>query len=396
MASTSTACAAKQERRRPAGVDGVVDDRADRARHQRVGELRHARRHRIGVRAGSEQRPHQVETVARVLHPGRALAADRRPRGHQRVQRGPAALVGGRCSGAMLEQERRDRVVAILDRHLQQALAGGLGQRVDVGAGGYQRPRRLQRALPGSERERGETALLGGGANVGAARDEELHHLDVVLRRRPHQRRLAAPRLPGIHLGAAIEERRHGGRVSSPRAGEDRRLSVRRAVGIGAGLEQARDHGGVGVGARQRERAGAVAIDGVHRGAGGDQETGDRLVVAVNRPVERRGAVGTGGIGVDALEQGARDGGAVTVPGSLGQRVVEASRGARRNGGHDHQPGPGPTRLHDASCDAYDVGTLPPRSHPSGRDSRREWRPIPWRRARLGSPPREAPRLAAG
>ena len=38
--------------------------------------------------------------------------------------------------------------------------------------------------------------------------DQELHHLRLLLRGGPHQRRLAAPQLPGIDLGAMTQQQR--------------------------------------------------------------------------------------------------------------------------------------------------------------------------------------------
>ena len=134
------------------------------------------------------------------------------------------------------------------------------------GSGRQQHVERPQTAFPGREQQRRE-APRGPRVQVGAACDQRPRRARVVLRGRPHQRRLAPPAFDGVDLGAMLEQHRDGGYdAGSAQRRHQRRLTLaRRAVRVGPGLEQHPEHAGTAVGGGQRERGDAVAGRGVHR-----------------------------------------------------------------------------------------------------------------------------------
>ena len=126
-----------------------------------------------------------------------------------------------------VEVERRDR---------ENQRRHGFGVRqVDVGAAGEQALDALEAtAASGVEQRReaavvhvlgpafGRDAALPGahGAariDVGARADQEIDHLGLHLRRRPHQRRLPAPCLGRVDVGARVEQQLGGGDVARAR-----------------------------------------------------------------------------------------------------------------------------------------------------------------------------------
>jgi hypothetical protein len=70
-------------------------------------------------------------------------------------------------------------------------------------------------------------------------RRQQLDHVGLPLRRRPHQRRLPAPVLARVDVGARLEQQRGRGDVAAAGDRHQRRFPFRvAAVGVGAGLEQ--------------------------------------------------------------------------------------------------------------------------------------------------------------
>ena len=132
-------------------------------------------------------------------------------------------------------------------------------------------------------------------------------HLDVTFRRRPHQRRLPAPRL----LSRA--RRRRGSAARRTASTLPVRAAVisivsppgQRRVRIGAGIEKPLDDGGVAVGAGERQRRHAVAVRRAHIGAGREQPVHEIEIVVIRRPVQRRRAVRLRRVDVGALRRAA-------------------------------------------------------------------------------------------
>ena len=146
--------------------------------------------------------------------------------------------------GAGLDQLPRQVPVGVHDRHEQRRGAVGIRQ-VDVGLVLHQHVHARHAVLARGVEQRRQTAasrLFGrpsavdvtlvvaigrGGVDVGALGDEELHHLRMAARRRPHQRRLPAELLFRIDGGPAIQQqlgRLHvAGRATRPAAPSCRR-----------------------------------------------------------------------------------------------------------------------------------------------------------------------------
>ena len=82
---------------------------------------------------------------------------------------------------------------------------------------------------------------------------------------------------------------------------------------VGTRVQQARNHGGTGAGAGERERGGSVPVDGVGVRTSIEKQPGQLGIVPVSRPVQRGSAVHLRSVCVYAvLLQQARDRGAIT------------------------------------------------------------------------------------
>ena len=79
---------------------------------------------------------------------------------------------------------------------------------------------------------------------VGAVFDQQLDHLRLALRRRPHQCRLPAPAFLGVHIRAVLEQGLGGVQSARPRHHHQRHLTlVIRGIRLHARLEQHLDDG---------------------------------------------------------------------------------------------------------------------------------------------------------
>ena len=345
-------------RRRPAQVDPIVHERPAGAEDALVGPPLVHDRHRLGPRvrvgAARQQHPHQRQTVELGPVPSGGVdelvrhAALRRAGPHQVVQDAVAAPVARVRVGARLEQHRRRGVVADGHGHAQQApgrgraaggLRGGVGQpHVHLGARLDEQTQRVAGILSHGEHQRRESAGRGY-VDDGACLEQQAHDRNVVLRGGPHQGRLAAPGVYRVDVRPVRQQRPDRGNAAGARAGQDRRLSDRRQKRVRTRVQQLGNHGGAGVGAGERERGGSVPVDGVGIRAGGEQQLGQRSVVPVGGPVQRRGAVHLRGVDVYAvLLQQARDRGAVTLPRQLrqpGLGFVGLEPGAREQQQHE-------------------------------------------------------------
>ena len=263
-----------------------------------------------------------------------------------------------------VHQRGGEVVVAVEDRQAQRVLAVA-GNRVHVRAGGHQQAGRLQVALAGGQHQRRqpaagellhlpagvvrdrrpalEAAAVGGRhevrarLHVGAVLQQQLHRLGVALRHGPHQRGGAAPLLLLVDPGARFEQ--HLQRVGPPGARRHHHGRVaelrQRRVGIGAGLHQLVQHGGVAVHRRQLQRPHAGAIGRRDVGAGADQHVGHVGVVEADRPVQRRRAVHLRRVDVGLSLQQRTDRAAVAL--HRGVRHLTAGRpGAGRGHQHHH------------------------------------------------------------
>ena len=104
-----------------------------------------------------------------------------------------------------------------------------------------------------------------------------------------------------VHLGPAIEESIDGLEVARASGGHQGHFAARsRQVGIGAGLEQQRDHRRPAVAAREQQRGDAEIVGGIDAGAGPEEERRHLDVVPMRRPVQRGGAIGLRHVDVGA------------------------------------------------------------------------------------------------
>ncbi len=136
---------------------------------------------------------------------------------------------------------------------------------------------------------------VGACVHVRAASQQFLQHRRMALRGRPHQRGLTVPRLPCLEVRAVVEQRAGCLDVSASGNRHQRRLAVRAdGVRVGAGLEQAFDHGGVAVDRGEMQRRHAVTIRRSNVGAVFQQPVDDLGVALPDGPVQRGGAIGFG------------------------------------------------------------------------------------------------------
>ena len=256
---------------------------------------------------------------------------------------------------------------------LERDVGFGQRHRVEVGLRVGKRDRRLDRAVsrrehqrcpaaarkrrvgPAAARELEHRGLEDGRSRVhlGAGGHEGLHHRGVILRRRPHERGLAEPLLPGLDVGAAAQERLHGLGAAGARRGHEHRLPCRRTrVGIGASFDQGAQHLGAAVGRGQRDRLDAVAVGGFDVGAGPDEHRHQVERVGPNGVVQRGGAVGLGLVDVGLGAQQRPHGVAVAALDGLDDR---RRRAGRRQAGHRQQ-------YQDPDASQPEHGCRPPRS----------------------------------
>jgi hypothetical protein len=225
------------------GVDGEHQVRAA-IRAERA-ERRKQFQPRIRVRALGQQHLDELQAGGLVERGTVGTAAERNGvhvyRGVQRSAAPPVPLVG---VGALLDQVSGNIEVEIVDGDDQRRDALGIGH-VHVGAGFDQRLHAFLAAAPSRIKQRRESAArsrlrarFGGDlslrafdfrarVHVRAVLHEQLHHFRLILRRRPHQRGLAAPLLRRIHVGATLQEDLGRCDIAGASQHHQRRLAVR-------------------------------------------------------------------------------------------------------------------------------------------------------------------------
>ena len=266
-------------------------------------------------------------------------------------------------SRAALDQEARDVHVVVGDGHQERRDAVGVGA-LDVGAGGDQRPRRIQPAVARGVQQRRQRAgnqiprpALGQPAaddpdavsetghrigqhprrrlpgarlrvHVGAALHEQLHDRRTVFADGDHQRRLLKGRVLRVDDGAAVEEEFDGVDLAHTRRGHERGFAGRiGVVRIRADFEQHANHLRVAVGGREVQRRDAVAVRAGGIGAGTDQQPRSLDIVDANKPVKGGRAVPARRVDVGFLIDQRAHGGRIALHGRLGEAGVVSPRG---------------------------------------------------------------------
>ena len=296
--------------------------------------------------AGERQRVDPVEQH----HRRHALAGVRPPRVGQLVQ-GRPALLGPVRVGAALDEVLRQREVPVHHREDQGARArvrvarprrafrgvgpgGGRPDRVvDVRARREQRAHRVGLARAHREQQR-RPARGRPLVDVRAELDQRMDGGRVVLGGGPVQRGLAAPAFPGAEVGAARQQQPQHVDVAGARRRHQHRLALRQGrVRVGAGGEERLDDRRAPAAGGEDEGRYAVAVGGFGVRSRPEQKLRRLDVAPVRRPVQRRRAVGLGGVDVGlALQQGA-DGVGVRRLRGVDQRQVPARGGRRRQAG---------------------------------------------------------------
>ena len=267
-----------------AQIGALLEQRLDRRRVERLGGAQQRRRAdrqqaveaavvadiperrrelqlRVRIRAGGEQLLDDLQAGRRIerrlIGPA---AARKRVQVHRRIERRPPVPVPLARVRALLNQIRGEVEVAVEDRQQQRADLLRIGQ-VQIGAGVGQILRAVDAAFARRVQQRRQSARrpvngarLGGdlplpvvdrrpGVDVGAGRDERLHHRGLALGGRPHQRRLPAPLFHGVDLGAPAQQRLRRIDTAGARDDHQRGLTVGvRRLDVRAGLEQLLDH----------------------------------------------------------------------------------------------------------------------------------------------------------
>ena len=142
-----------------------------------------------------------------------------------------------------------------------------------------------------------------GGLVIGAAREQQLHGVGAIERRREHQRRLAFGGVFRVDVRAVFHQRGDRLRVAGRRGNHQRGGAVgRRRFRIGAGGQQRRHHRGMtALGREIQRRVAAQARRGAQVGAGVDQHLRQVGVAFHGGPMQGGGAVALGLVDVEPL-----------------------------------------------------------------------------------------------
>ena len=262
----------------------------------------------VRIRAMREQRLHE-----------RPIAAENR-----RVQRGVPRSNRVRI-GASVEQQRGQRAVAAVRRHDERTRAGRRGV-VRVGARRQQQFHGRKVAAACRQQQGREPtffdhdysalAARAGGVrrhhgtdartrvHVGTRIQQRLDHLDMPLRRGPHQRGLSLCRLPRVHVGAVSQQRLHRANAAGPRGGHQGGLAARQhRARRCAGCQQHPNHRCVPVLARQVKRCDAQLVRSVRQRARRNEPFHRLEIVQVGRPMQRGRTVRLPRVHVDRFIQ---------------------------------------------------------------------------------------------
>ena len=204
--------------------------------------------------------------------------------------------------GARVEQPRRELEVTVGHGYEKRRRTGSYRtaarqraiplhrlarrRRVHVDARPEQRLRHLDPAFSDREQKRC-VAGVEGRVRIGADFEQQLDDLQVALCDRPHECRLAAPRLAEVDIGAGLVERFHDLDPAGPRRGHEHRLAAgQHRVRVGAAGKERFDDFRIAVRAGQGQRDDAVAIGRRGVGAGVEQALGEVFAVVVHGPVQ--------------------------------------------------------------------------------------------------------------
>ena len=200
--------------------------------------------------------------------------------------------------GAPVEQQPRDRAIALKRRQHESGVAIGRGV-VHIGAAIEQQPCRLDIAAHRREQQCRAAARLDGvrvllrglharrpliehhrqaphhraRLHVGAVLEQHFDDVRMTLGRSPHQRRLLPLRFGGVDICFSRQQRAHDRDVAgASRAHQRRDARIGRRIRVGAARQQALDDSGVAVFAGQRQRRDRQVVGAVDARAGGDQQ----------------------------------------------------------------------------------------------------------------------------
>ena len=274
----------------------------------------------VHVRAASEQCLDDVQRRQRIL------GLSRRQRGpilvadiDDGVQRRAAVSTDDVHVGSAIDQELREAVLLVHDRHDERAGVVDIAV-IDVDAAVEHHAGRLDVALTGGKRQGREPAARDRGDRrrraqpghlgfpversdlpVGAVIEQELHDGRMAFGRRPHEGGLSLVLLARIHVRAAVEEHPDdiGVACASGRHQDGLAVFSGQRFRVGAGFEQRFDHRRASGRDRLGQRRRAIAVPGLRVRARAEQQVDRVFVVPDDRPMESGGAVGLRGIHID-------------------------------------------------------------------------------------------------
>ncbi len=162
-------------------------------------------------------------------------------------------------------------------------------------------------------------------------RQQHLHHFGVLLRYGPHQRRLAA-------RAVRIRHSRPCASSCSTTSGEPERAATISGVspdssarfGFAPAVQQPPHHGRASVLAGRPQRRHAQIVGRVYFGARANQQVGAFEVVMIAGPMQRRGAIGFGGVDVRLFLDQRAQRSLVAVLGRLHQRSARSTADGRQ------------------------------------------------------------------
>ncbi len=279
----------------------------------------------IGIGAFLQQKACDVERSDRILagkHRHRAIAFGRQRAGVSgHIDRRAAEEVPLIDISAGVDHERRKLVVQVEQRHVERRDAFGVFE-ILVGAGSDQMARALDAAFARRVEERGEAALVhvlgtrlgddlalpltnhAARVQIGTVGGEELDHLGLALRSRPHQRCLSAEVLFGVDIGTGFEQPLRRIDLAGSRDRHQRRFTLGvPGIGIRPSLQQRIDDRRRADDRRFGDRGGAELVGELHIRAGLDQRA-HQLEIIVRRGVHDGGrAVGAWRVRIRAFRQ---------------------------------------------------------------------------------------------
>ena len=359
---------AGERRGQERGLPGEVHPRQRSGNPQKLSsDRRHFLHPHVRIGAAFEQEPDQVEKrrALDAVHE-RGIVGVHVARLDRGPERRSSVPVAGADIGALVDQQPRDVDVIVRNRGDERRDAVGFDL-IDVGAAGQQAlhdieaavARRVLKRRQASGNRVAQPAIRQAASHDAnpvaeprhrirqdprrrgadsrrrvhprAALDQQLDDRRMIVADGDHQGGLLEGRILAVDRRAPIEEQPHGVERADVRRRHQRCFAGRvGGIGIGARIEQQRDHRRIAVRAGEKQRSDAVAVGERRVGAGGEHQPRHVQIVRPHGPVERGGAVAARRVDVNLLREERAHGGGIAVH----RRLRQPRIGRGVHGGH--------------------------------------------------------------